>query len=47
VAAARRLRAGRYALVYWVTVEDLPWQELARRVGVSGKTIRRAAAEAI
>jgi hypothetical protein len=54
VAAARRLRAartrlgaGRYALVYWVAVEDLSWPQMARRAGVSDRTIRRAAAEAI
>jgi DNA-directed RNA polymerase specialized sigma24 family protein len=54
VAAARRLRAvrarlgpQRYALVYWVTTEDLAWTELARRLGVSDGTARSRAAEAI
>jgi hypothetical protein len=46
-AARARIGAGRYALIYWVAVEDLSWCEMGRRLRVSDGKARRAAAKAI
>jgi hypothetical protein len=46
-AAAEALGADRAGLLMWVIIDDLPWEKLAAKIGLSARTVKARVAETL